>query len=92
MEIQVVNLTAVDDIKTARKHRVGVFSDLVNSASAKNVDDLNKIVRMSVGGDVTDIFFDQHAFLVDEMRVFFINSHEIISYFLKCFLIIPQIV
>ena len=68
MEIQIMHLTAVHDIKAAGKHGVGGVTDLVDPASVENVNDFDKIVRMTVGGDIADIFFDQHAFLVDEMR------------------------
>ena len=79
VKIQIVYLAAVDHVKTAGKHGVGVLSDLMNPASAKKIDDFDKVVGMTVGGDIADIFFDQHAFFVDEVCAFFINSHENLS-------------
>ena len=75
-----MRLSAVDHIKAAGEHCVGGVSDLVDPASAKKIDDLDKVVGMTVGGDVADVFFDQNAFFVDEVRAFFVNSHENLSF------------
>jgi hypothetical protein len=53
----------------------------VNSASSEKIDDLNKVVGMTVGGNITDVFLDQDAFFVDEVRVFFIDPHVHPSFF-----------
>ena len=74
--MQIVDFSTVHDIKAARKHCIGGVPDLVNAASLENVNDFNKVVRMAVGGDVTDVFFDQHAFFVDKVCAFFVNSHR----------------
>ena len=76
VKFQVVDFAAIDDVKASGENGIGDVIDLVGSASAKNVHDLDKIVRMAVGGDVTDIFFDQDSFLIDKMRVFFIDPHD----------------
>jgi len=75
VKVQIVHLSAVNDINTAGEHRVGRLSDLVDPASLEKIDDLDKVVGMTVGGDVADVFFDQDAFFVDKMRIFFIDPH-----------------
>lgn len=83
MKIQVMCLSAVNNVKTAGEHGIGGLSDLVTSASAEKINDLDKVVRMAMGRNITDVFFDQNALFVDKVGVFFIDSHENLSFMSK---------
>ena len=78
-----MNLAAIYDVKATGEHIITSLPDLVDTASANQIDDFQKIVRMTMRGQVADIFFYQNSFGVDKMGIFLIDSHPNILLFFQ---------